>query len=292
MKTNFFPASGIERLWNIHRVNNSVLPAIDVKAKDLKAWLDPHIVSSLSAREMTLLKESVDNILMQVKRIIHSILTAASGVQGANAVHVVSLSDKATNKSDTVIFVDCLRYDLGLHTVIADAYIFPLTVALVGRLTRPFGKLVDTSRKNHDLVNIPLEPAEIRAWKQFFPVLAERCRTSWEHREECEYRQQGQIPLTQEMEEDPLCSCGRGKDVEAMLKRPLWAPLAPHVTRIAISPLFAVSYLEAVGRDSESKRCFLCRKRAKSLCSACHMVRYCSVECQRKDWKSHKRRCP
>ncbi|EGO03813.1 hypothetical protein SERLA73DRAFT_119451 [Serpula lacrymans var. lacrymans S7.3] len=96
------------------------------------------------------------------------------------------------------------------------------------------------------------------------------------------------------MEKNPLCSCGRGKDVEGMNKVNMWKPLAPYVTRIALSPLFAVSYLETVGRDPEAYRCFVCRGKGKpklKMCTVCKKVRYCSSECQKKDWKVHKLRC-
>jgi hypothetical protein len=65
------------------------------------------------------------------------------------------------------------------------------------------------------------------------------------------------------MERDPLCSCGKGKDVEGMHKVAEWAKLAPFAVRVAFSPLFAVSYLEKVGRDPAAGRCFVCRGKGK-----------------------------
>ncbi|TFK33607.1 hypothetical protein BDQ12DRAFT_614957, partial [Crucibulum laeve] len=88
--------------------------------------------------------------------------------------------------------------------------------------------------------------------------------------------------------------CGRGNDVEGMLAVPLWRNLAPYVTRVALSPLFAVSYLEAVGRDPDARKCSVCRRKGKPRvkeCTGCRKVRYCSPECQKSDWKTHKAKC-
>jgi hypothetical protein len=40
------------------------------------------------------------------------------------------------------------------------------------------------------------------------------------------------------------------------------------------------------------ERCFECGKDATQRCSACGVTFYCGVECQRKDWKTHKLICP
>ncbi|KAF9052402.1 hypothetical protein BDZ89DRAFT_1098464 [Hymenopellis radicata] len=274
-------------LWNIHRVNPFILPKLDYRAKGLKEWLNPHIGSMMSARERTLRKQADDDALMNVKDTIHSILVSAAGIQNGPPRDVFMLIDTETNNCDTLLFVDCMRYDVGAHTVICDGYALPLTRHLLQQIERSFGRLINGANK----ASFGLSKRETSAWKQLLPVLAERCRTSWSHGDDCEYKLQGRIPLALEMEQDPLCGCGRGKDAAGMLKRDLWAPLAPHVTPIALSPLFAVSYLEPIGRDPEARRCFLCRQKSKSLCTGCKMVRYCSVACQKKDWKSHKRYC-
>ncbi|EIW55423.1 uncharacterized protein TRAVEDRAFT_131350 [Trametes versicolor FP-101664 SS1] len=105
---------------------------------------------------------------------------------------------------------------------------------------------------------------------------------------------------------DPLCSCGRGKDVEGMRAVELWRDFAPLVTRIALSPLFAVSYLEQVrapipGEDTAeasvnaASRCSRCNKPGRlrdfKKCGRCRIVMYCSKTCQRSDWKAHKLAC-
>jgi hypothetical protein len=45
--------------------------------------------------------------------------------------------------------------------------------------------------------------------------------------------------------------------------------------------------------DAVAKTCVICKKISdkRLLCCPCKTVRYCSSECQKKDWKSHKKTC-
>ena len=80
------------------------------------------------------------------------------------------------------------------------------------------------------------------------------------------------------------------------------------VTRAAIGPLYAVSYLEDVGKKMQaamsafvdraeatggSDKCVACGKvpETKKRCSRCQKTIYCSRACQTGDWKSHKKVC-
>ena len=38
-------------------------------------------------------------------------------------------------------------------------------------------------------------------------------------------------------------------------------------------------------------KCAVCSKKSKSQCGGCKMRRYCSRECQKADWKTHKKVC-
>jgi hypothetical protein len=61
------------------------------------------------------------------------------------------------------------------------------------------------------------------------------------------------------------------------------------VIRLACKELLINLYCRC--RDcTESRFCNLCGSKAKFACP-CNMARYCSKECQRKDWKSHKTIC-
>lgn len=292
MKLSPFPlinAGGHLNPWNVHRLNLSRLPVLNTKGIKIAQWLNPHVGSILSTRERSLSKKHETDTLLFVKQTIHSVFVRSSGIQGGAAQRAFALRDKATNNCDTLFFVSELKYDLHSHTMICDAYVLPLTHPLLSRIEQSFFALVQQG----NIHNIAILEGEMQAWKMLLPPLVERSRT-WKHGDNCEYKSQGKIPLSDVMENDPLCSCGRGKDVEGMMKVGLWSKLAPFVTRFALSPLFAVSYLETVGRDPSRYMCFVCRGKGKPKllkCTTCQRTRYCSKVCQKKDWNNHKLRC-
>ncbi|KAJ7237440.1 hypothetical protein B0H12DRAFT_1138805 [Mycena haematopus] len=291
MKTNPFPVVATNtnpHPWNIHRLNLAVLPLLNIKTPSQKKWLNPHLASMLSAREHALRKAHEDDALMRVKDTLNTIFVESSGAQGGDVRRVFNLVEKDSNNCDTVIFISNHKFDHSSHTVVCDGYVLPLTKRLLANIQSPFNRLVQTNTMR----SIGASKVEIEAWKGLLPALVERCR-SWTHSDKCEYISQGRVPLSVEMEHDPLCSCGKGKDVDGMREKAEWAKLAPYAVRVAFSPLFAVSYLEKVGRDPAAGRCFVCRGRGKPKMKkcACGKVRYCSEDCQRKDWKAHKPKC-
>lgn len=136
-----------------------------------------------------------------------------------------------------------------------------------------------------------------------------------------------QIPRTRGRQ-NPLCLCGVGIGTEVLPKA--FERVAPYLTRAAFSPLFSVPYLEEMPDDPEGDpfmdmdmgwpsswedatrgmpphpwnadigkmdavgkgyRCRACGKEGSMACSRCKRVRYCSKECQRADWRDHKKAC-
>ncbi|KAH6869719.1 hypothetical protein BKA70DRAFT_1171851 [Coprinopsis sp. MPI-PUGE-AT-0042] len=296
MKLNPYPvisAHGVSQPWSIPRLNLEKLPILSRTATNVATWFNTHLGSTLSTRERSMRKKNKQDAIMYVKDTIHSMFIGTAGTQQkeqAKRCRLFCLRDEKTNNSDTIFFINCIRFDLASHTLVCDAYVLPLTVRFLQSVSQPFGQLVNKS----DLGNIPVYEGEMQSWKQLLPALVERCRTTWTHGPNCEYKAKNKIPLTEAMEENPLCSCGAGKNVDGMEKVELWKPFAPYVTRIALSPLFAVSYLETVGRSPETRKCARCRRKGNphlKECSACQQVRYCSPACQKADWKRHKPKC-
>jgi MYND finger len=172
--------------------------------------------------------------------------------------------------------------------------------------------------------SINVTEKELKLWKQILPALAERCRT-WKHKtESCEYLLTGEIPPPKGLEDaqTPFCSCGNGqlppKFMGDLKMQHLEYVLQKYATRIAISPVFSVPYIEdcfmqtmprstggiadlgsvlVTGRQL-CKACGSDRRKGSSgasqallMCTRCKLVRYCSKECQKADWKEHKAAC-
>lgn len=293
MKLNPFSVVGTEQAlspWSLHRINLSCLPILDADAEGVDKWLNPLIGSAMSSREKSLRNKRKADILMFVKDSLHTIVVRSSGIQGGLPRRVFAMIDHATKNCDTIFFISDLRFDLPSHSIICDGYVLSLTDELMPKIRGIFPVLLDQG----NVVNVSAHEGEMPAWKQLLPAFVERCRSSWKHGDNCEYKSQGKIPLTQLSDEDPLCSCGKGRDIEGMSKVNLWSKFAPYVTRVALSPLFGVSYLETVGRNPAARRCFVCREKGKPkvmVCAVCKNTVYCSRDCQKRDWAAHKTKC-
>ena len=311
--------------WSLHRVNLERMPIINSSAPDLCKWLWDHVDAQHSIHDLAVEsyyykmrpfgnkhsyvpsfpKESICALLY---RCITRHLERKPPGGGRELPRVIALYDAcAGGRSDTFLFLSAVRFDLGAHTVVGDAYVLTLGPHLPPHdvlLARFFVEdTIDCAR----LVG----EDEVRAWKQLLPACAERCRT-WAHTARCEYRRAGAtVPLHTKMHAgDPLCSCGRGKDVEGMRRVREWRSLAPHVTRVALSPLFPVwdaepfilERLKHMGLvNSKGKPrpdpiitpgCSVCKKQGMmKRCGGCKDKWYCSQKCQRADWKEHKAQC-
>ncbi|EIW55422.1 uncharacterized protein TRAVEDRAFT_131337 [Trametes versicolor FP-101664 SS1] len=277
--------------WNLHRVNLDRLPTVEVAA--LKGpsgkWFNPHVSLQMSHREREARTRGELTGLSLVKDTIHAIMLGFADVEKRNSPtrpQIFSLLDQTTGTTDTVFFVRDLRYDLACHTIVCDAFVLSLSKQVMS-IAGPWLSAAPGFQ------SVPVYGDEMRTWKQLLPALVERCRTTWRHGKSCEYAARGKIPLELEIMagDGPLCSCGRGKDVDGMCKDDAWKRLAPFVTRVALSPLFAVPYLEPI--FEHATRCAKCSWPDNKMrkCSRCKTVSYCSEGCQKADWKKHKPAC-
>lgn len=248
----------------------------------------------MTDRERALRKRDIrTDTLTNVKTTIHAIFVGAAGIQERRS-RIFGLNVRGN--VDTVIFIPTLRFDLASHTLVADAYVLPLNQGRLRKVEKTLAAILG------ELLHVELWGDEVATWKRLLPALAERCRT-WKHGPNCEFLAKKTIPLTLEHENDPLCSCGKGKDVSAaFMKEKKWESAVPFVTRIAIGPIFGVPYVESVGDFSDAMgqeldkecRCSRCGGPGKPkllVCGACKSTSYCSPGCQKEDWKKHKLMC-
>ncbi|KAG2754005.1 hypothetical protein P692DRAFT_201764049 [Suillus brevipes Sb2] len=303
------PHGGDLVLWNMHRVNLDQCIPFSIANKTALGWINPHVSLMMSDRERRIPHGvTTGSTLLDVKRSLHFIFGHASGLADKPPL---CYSLQVTNEPEIFVmfYITDLRLDVGSHTMVADAWVMPSSPSF--EKFEAFSKVSSHLRpSNMKMVGMGVE--ERKAWMHLLVAATERCRT-WEHKTNCEYRVQGAIPLTLEPDESPICSCGAGVGTESFVKRyPMLRPLAPHVTRAVISPLFALSYMEKVGNLEDiiasntpstpapaavvRNMCAACGKAGGAsgsllTCGRCKVVRYCSQICQREDWKGHKKSC-
>ena len=297
LNINPFPISATEKVeapWNIHRLNLDVLPALNMSEPEPLRKIPIQLASAVTKQEQSLYdaKDRTD-ILLNVKNAIHVIISEFPGSRGARVFAL-----RANKKLDTVVFATALRLDLASHGFVIDAQVLTLSEGMAQNIMGALAAI------HQEMRLIEFHEEEAAAWKRLLPAFAERCRT-WKHGPNCEYLAGKKIPLFLGHFGDPLCSCGKGKDVTPEFrKEEAWKSAIPYVTRVAIGPLYGVPYTEAAGRPlvgpgaakppEQEKRCQKCGGLGKPkllVCSSCKSVSYCSVDCQKADWKTHKGTC-
>ena len=305
--------------WAIHRLYLDRLPVLSAVnvPKDRLEWVNTHLSLAFSDREKLARQTETMEPITHVKDSIHSIFVQTVGIQGPKKTGLFGLHRTSEGGIDTLLFVTDIRFDVATHALVADAFVLPLHKSFLHKIWPHLGDL-------RDLCQVKVSDEECIAWKCLLPSFVERCRT-WEHKPNCAYVVHRKIPLSTAHSEVPICDCGKGKVTDAFRHRKEWSPFLPYVTRAAISPLFAVSFLESVagnlknllgladagtaaryraagsasvssdGQQAGLSRCGACKTVLSAerpmICSRCKKVAYCSRDCQTKDWKAHKQSC-
>ncbi|KAK2802196.1 hypothetical protein FQN51_004878 [Onygenales sp. PD_10] len=297
---------GRPMVWNIPYLNPDCLPIVDDKRTDDLKWLAGHASLMFSKRENQLREKALPaseakphgDAKLTFKDSLFSMMMVAAGLQGRKCMSF-ALSTSHTSLH-ILIFVSSIRLDLSNHTVVLDAAVIPLVPSMGNTMRRFIGELADT-----DLCTINVEADELKLWKQALPAFIERCKT-WQHSQNCEYKTLDQIPISLDVFEPTLCSCGAGKLPPNFITGvPHWDTVSKWATRALISPCFALPYVEPkfnIGVDGEGGKdepgkCEACGKegsvhgRAMLACLQCDQVNYCSSKCQRTHWKVHRKTC-
>lgn len=278
-------------------------------------WLTSHCVLQLSDRERALnesAKDKPENVLVNLKESMYTMFNHYVGIsRGPTRVFGLSEPNKGTGIY-TIIMVGGIRLDLGSSTLLLDAAVVPLSMEKMPLLLPGIQTLHAQDKGCEQVIT---RGDEATAWKKLLPAFVERCRT-WAHTPNCEYGHTRSVPLSLELERSPICNCGQGIGFEAeQWNVSWWKGLLPFATRAAISPLFAVSYLESItwplhdaklaaerrklGAQTTTDRsniaCWSCGGPGRPdllSCGKCKKACYCSSACQLQDWKGgHKKVC-
>ena len=228
----------IQQTWNLlnmHYISLFVLPILrlPIPAKRLE-WAFIHLGMSISEaeRELAHTGPNEKGPLLNIKESIQNIFMSPLGLPSKS--EVIGLRNSDRGRTYALIFINGVRLDMAAHTILVDASVVPLTESLVVKIPPVLQALTDMH-----MINVRTNDEEMRAWRMILPVLAERCRT-WEHKPKCEYLARG-IPACLVLEESPLCSCGKGRDLGAFGANPKWKLIHEEAVRIAIGPLFSFS---------------------------------------------------
>ncbi|RMZ92317.1 hypothetical protein DV736_g439, partial [Chaetothyriales sp. CBS 134916] len=221
--------------------------------KNRLSWLELHLSTMFSDQEVVLertptrspgmrrdFKNSLANMFlipmglhprMQQRRSLFSLVQATGD-----------------HRVEFLIVISTLRVDLTGRSVVADAIAIPLTPEID---RDPIVVEFMTKMPADCAQHVPLPEDQLTLWKHALPVFAERCRT-WAHvPETCQYLLNGgKVPPSSMLAEGAscLCSCGKGKFPDHYPVN-IDLPLVDYVmrnygTRIALSPVFPVIYLE------------------------------------------------
>ena len=292
--------SGIPTLWNLHYLNLDRCPSFELSKRPKAFNWFVLLVSYMFSHRERAARDSrkvipVQDTFLNVKESLHILFYSAIGLGNRQTHAEFSLVNPATGDVYAIILITDLRLDLAAHTIVADSWVIPRSDDIQAKLK----KELTTS-----MLSIKTDKDESEAWRYLLPLFIERCRV-WEHKANCEYLALNSAPLypgaSSNPNKVPYCSCGMGVGTGVLRKR-YGNTTATYATRAAISPLFFVSYLEKTGILTESAslteapalaRCGACGKEGHSLsvCSRCKKVKYCSKECQVRDWKGHKKDC-
>lgn len=219
-----------------------------------------------------------------------------------------------------IVLTTGVRLDLSSHTVVAEAFVVPRYDGFLSPLDD-----LDVRR-----CPIKFTAEQLTVWEYLLPFTAERCR-DWAHKDDCLYKQTRTTLSTLPPGKSPICECGNGHVTDAFRQQPGWASWAKHATRIVLSPLFSVSYLDPtlsierilsediirifeeshgvsaamwgtlrfkggrIGKDYSQTLCSGCTcwipRVKRKTCSKCKQVIYCSEICQKNHWQEHKPIC-
>ncbi|QRV93410.1 MYND Zn-finger protein [Ceratobasidium sp. AG-Ba] len=243
-------------LWNIHYVNLDRMPLIDTRNPQDLGWLSTHIHLQKSESEQDeerkgfnrasiwiVLKNMLDfkrknrtqDTVTELKRSISQILAKYSGLVGSSK-RVFLLQNNA--RPFAWLLVGGLRLDLTSASVVLDAAVIYSTNEADPKFRSGIAKIAKHSEV------VPTSTTEARAWKHLLPALSERCRT-WTHAPGCTFASLLHLDPQDAPDEEAICGCGTGKAFNSTIwEVPEWKPILPFATRVALSPLFSVPYLE------------------------------------------------
>ncbi|KAH6891056.1 hypothetical protein B0T10DRAFT_511490 [Thelonectria olida] len=232
---------------NVPHLNLDFLPIIDVQSEhDKLRWLTTLTSIQFSDREKQLREQADErsgispDLRLNFKESLFTMFMLASGAQGGQT-GLFAINNSGKGGIHMLIFVSALRLDGECGSVVLDAAVIPFTTEMIASGEMETFLLV---LRELECCSIEVNDEELILWKKVLPSLVERCRT-WSHRDSCEYKDElATVPLSLKEGDATICSCGNGKIPDNFMGLPEWETAVPNAVRVAISPLYAMSYVE------------------------------------------------
>ena len=292
--------------WSVPRLNIDILPTLNLSPSNNLLWIRGNLKSMFSAHEEGLwMTNSKADPMVEFKGSMFTLISAAAGWTDNDACirtkpsRVILIADGDISRTSIILFITGIKLNEASDSIIIDAHILLLSDEVIKKLSPELDKV----GAGAPAVISGME--EYRFWKCYLRTIIEQNR-SWSHSEKCDEITRSYI----RPQEDGMCRCGEGQVSADFRAIKQWEKFIPHVIRCPLIPIFPTPYSEAILSNESVRRCpgsrfatsegsgraacLMCHKtdvvRLKK-CSRCEVAQYCSKECQRDDWKRHKKEC-
>ncbi|KAI5924188.1 hypothetical protein F4810DRAFT_666124 [Camillea tinctor] len=228
--------------WNVPYLNLQACPAINTQKHKKMDWFLQHLLRAVSVRECVLDKDKAlprsegERIRFDFRQSVIWVFNQCANIRDQR-YSVFGIQKKGETGIPILIFCSCLRIDPASRSVVLDCAILPLQPRRTPETTRFF-------ESSGGLTCSPVDDEVLGLWKHALPAYVERCRT-WEHRDDCEYTEAGQVPISVEDNEQCLCSCGNGQFPPGYMDGVAdWSSLSKDAVRAAIPLPFWAPFLD------------------------------------------------